>query len=99
VDEKDIEAFKRGLIIDDYKISPAKLEVLDFKNGNSLVNITIHEGRNRQVRKMCDSINHKVLKLRRISIGSLKLDDLKAGQWRHLTEEEVKYLYSIGVKP
>jgi 23S rRNA pseudouridine2605 synthase len=98
VDQRDIETFKKGIMIDDYKTSPAKLEILSFKNGNSLVNITIHEGRNRQVRKMCDAINHRVIKLRRISIGSLKLGDLKTGQWRHLTEDEVRYLYSIGVK-
>lgn len=98
VSDSDIETFKRGIVIDDYKTSPAKLEILDFKNGNSLVNITIHEGRNRQVRKMCDAINHKVIRLKRVSIGSLSLGDLKTGRWRHLKEEEVRYLYDIGVK-
>lgn len=98
ISDKDIEAFKEGLVIDGFKTSPAKLESLDFKNGNSLVYITIHEGRNRQVRKMCDAINHRVIKLKRISIGDLKLGDLKVGQWRHLTDDEVRYLYSVGVK-
>lgn len=98
VEQKDIKKFDEGLIIDDYKTSSAKLEILDFKNGTSLVNITIHEGRNRQVRKMCDAINHKVIKLKRISIGNLKLGDLKTGQWRYLRDDEVQYLYSIGVK-
>lgn len=98
VEQKDIETFKQGIVIDDYKTSPAKLEIIDFKNENSLVNITIHEGRNRQVRKMCDAINHKVIRLKRISIGSLRLGDLKQGQWRYLKAEEVEYLYGIGVK-
>lgn len=96
VDAKDVEAFRQGLKIEDYTTSPAKLEILKFINENTLVNVTIHEGRNRQVRKMCDAIGHKVLRLRRISIGRLKLGDLKPGQWRHLNQEEVDYLYSIG---
>jgi 23S rRNA pseudouridine2605 synthase len=96
IEQKDIDTFRNGIIIDGYKTSPAKLEKLDYRNGSSLVNITIHEGRNRQVRKMCHAINHRVIKLKRISIGSLKLGELKTGEWRYLTEAEVKYLYSLG---
>lgn len=93
---KVIEIFKKGIYIEDYKTAPAKLEILKHIGNDTLVNITIHEGRNRQVRKMCDAVGHKVLKLRRISIGKLNMGDLKTGQWRFLTTEEVEYLNSLG---
>lgn len=98
IQQRDIETFAQGIIIDGYKTSPAKLTLLETRNNNSLVDITIHEGRNRQVRKMCETVNHHVIKLKRISIGKLKLGDLKKGNWRYLKEEEIKYLYSIGEK-
>lgn len=98
IEQKDIDSFTQGIVIDGYKTSPAKLEVIEIKNNNSLVDITIHEGRNRQVRKMCESINHGVIMLKRISIGKLKLGNLMKGHWRYLNEEELKYLYSIGEK-
>jgi 23S rRNA pseudouridine2605 synthase len=98
VQEEAIEIFNEGVLIEDYKTSPAKLEILKYINNDTLVNITIHEGKNRQVRKMCEAIGHSVLRLKRISIGSLKLGDLSTGHYRHLNKEEIKYLYSIGGK-
>jgi 23S rRNA pseudouridine2605 synthase len=95
VKESDIEIFKEGIIIEDYKTAPACLEILEYIEKDTLINITIHEGRNRQVRKMCDAIGHGVLSLKRISIGNLALGDLNAGQWRYLTPKEVAYLYSL----
>jgi 23S rRNA pseudouridine2605 synthase len=93
-----VNDFKKGLIIEDYRTAPAKLEILEYIDDETIVNITIHEGKNRQVRKMCDAIGHKVLKLKRVSIGALKLGDLKTGHWRHLSSDEIQYLYSIGGK-
>ncbi|OGO78060.1 MAG: pseudouridine synthase [Clostridiales bacterium GWB2_37_7] len=90
-----IEMFKNGLNIEDYKTAPASLKILKFIENDTLVSITIHEGKNRQVRKMCDAIGHKVLELKRISIGKLKLGDLAIGHWRYLTVSEVEYLYSL----
>lgn len=87
------ELFEAGLEIEDYTTSQAKIVIKELKGSNALVHITIHEGRNRQVRKMCDAINHKVISLRRISIGSLKLGDLPEGQWRRLIDKEIKSLY------
>lgn len=98
IEQIDIDTFAQGIVVDGYKTSPAKLELIEIKNNNSLVDITIHEGRNRQVRKMCDAVNHGVIMLKRISIGKLKLGDLMKGHWRYLNEEEVKYLNSIGEK-
>ena len=58
--------------------------------------ITIHEGRNRQVRKMCEAVGLKVTKLRRVSEGTLCLGDLKSGQWRYLTDDEISALTGGG---
>jgi len=87
-DEHDLERLRRGLVIDGRRTGPADVRV--FKAG--LLLITIREGRNRQVRKMCEAIGHPVDRLRRIAIGPLKDSRLKAGQWRELTAEEVRRL-------
>jgi len=89
----EIEKFEKGLAIEDYVTSPAKLQLLSAKGGNAAVLVTIHEGKNRQVRKMCEAIGHKVLSLKRISIGPIALGKLPEGKWRKLTPEEVESLY------
>ncbi len=89
---EEIEKFCNGVIIDDYKTAKAKFEVLKRGNDYSEVRITIHEGKNRQVRKMCDAIGHKVVKLKRVAIGDLKLGKLKNGEWRELTKKEFDYI-------
>lgn len=96
--DQAVQMFSQGILIDNYKTSAARLEIIKYVKDNTLVNITIHEGRNRQVRKMCDAIGHKVITLKRISIGKLTLGALKTGQWRYLLQEEIEYLYSLGVK-
>lgn len=96
VDSGDAAAFSRGLVIEDYVTAPAILKVAGEAKGNSIVEITIHEGRNRQVRKMCAAIGHEVIRLKRIKIGKIGLDGLKTGQWRYLEEEEVNYLKGLG---
>ncbi len=92
-DKNEITRFETGLKIDDYQTSPAEFEVLDKQGINTLVRITIHEGKNRQVRKMCEAIGHKVLTLKRIQIGPIALENLPEGKWRHLSDNEVKILY------
>ncbi len=90
--KSEIERFERGLKIENYITSPARLSILSVKGHNALIRVTIHEGKNRQVRKMCEAIGHKVLALKRISIGPIALEDLPDGKWRRLTPEEVKSL-------
>jgi len=91
-DSNDIESFQNGLRIEDYVTSPAELTVLEKKKSSSIVKVVIHEGKNRQVRKMCDAIGHPVISLKRIAIGDLYLKGLPEGQWRYLKEEEIKML-------
>ncbi|MBQ4347907.1 MAG: rRNA pseudouridine synthase [Firmicutes bacterium] len=93
--EKCIRIFNRGIMLDGKKTRPAKLEILKTEGRFSFAKITIAEGRNRQIRKMCDEIRHPVASLKRISIGKLELGDLPKGKYRILTDEEIKYLKSL----
>ena len=89
--ETEIDSFEKGLLIDGSYTHPAKMKVL--KEGRlSLLEITISEGRNRQVRKMCEAIGHPVQKLKRVAYGNLTLGSLKEGDWRYLTESEITEL-------
>lgn len=87
-----INKLRRGVVIDGYKTSPAELEMLDASAGKTTFKITIHEGRNRQVRKMFQSVGGKVEYLQRIKIGPVELGNLPIGRWRHLTSHEINYL-------
>lgn len=98
--KEELIRFENGIDIGGYVTAKAKIEILDKekeKNNsiNTLVEITIHEGKNRQIRRMCEALGHSVISLKRISIGDLKLGYLKKGEWRNLTENELKYLNSL----
>ena len=88
----EIEKLERGVYIDGKKTAPAKAKLLSADKLNALIELTIHEGRNRQVRKMMEAIGYKVLYLQRIAIGNIVLGNLPLGKWRHLNPNEVKYL-------
>ena len=87
-----VDKLEKGVYIDGKKTAPAKAEVLEHRKNTSLIRIAIHEGRNRQVRKMCESVGHKVLALKRTSIDGIELGNLPLGKWRHLNENEIKRL-------
>ena len=94
ITKDEIENLMAGVVIDDYKTKPAKVRILkiDEQKDISRVEIIIHEGKNRQVRKMCEAIGKKVLALHRSKIGDIGVQNLKIGKWRYLTESEVKKL-------
>lgn len=87
-----INSLRRGVRLEDFKTSPAQVEILDSEPGRTRVKITIHEGKNRQVRRMFEAIGTKVLKLERIAIGKVELGNLPLGRWRYLTTHEISYL-------
>ena len=93
----EIKQLERGVIIDGVKTSPAIIKVRkkDKKDNDSLVQITIHEGKNHQVKKMFEAVGHKVIKLKRERIAFLDLTGLKPGEYRKLNIKEVKKLYGI----
>lgn len=92
-----IKKLENGVIIDGYKTSKSRVKVkkVDKKNNTSIVQITIHEGKNHQVKKMFDAVNYEVLKLKREVFAFLTTGDLKAGEYRRLTIKEVKQLYGM----
>lgn len=90
----DLDKFRNGIVIDNKKTAPAEINIISQNRFFSVVNIKIHEGRNRQIRKMCEAIRHPVVNLKRIAIGNLSLD-INPGQFRYLNQKEVAYLKSI----
>ena len=87
-----VELLRCPMEIDGYVTSPAEVDILEVKGEEALLAITIHEGRNRQVRKMCEAAGLKVTRLMRVSEGGVELGTLKSGKWRRLTEEELDML-------
>ena len=87
-----VRQLRQGVLLDDHKTSPAKVRVIKLETFATQVLVTIHEGRNRQVRRMFEAVGHQVLQLRRVKFGPLELGDLPRGQWRELTGEELRKL-------
>lgn len=92
VTKEDVEKLEKGVDIGGYITKPAKVKILktDIEKNISRLEITIHEGKNRQVRKMCEAIGKKVIALHRTKIGEITVKDLKIGEWRYLTKKEIE---------
>jgi len=95
ISEKDIQKFEIGIDIGGYITAPATIKVLSYDKNVSTVEIGIHEGKNRQIRKMCAALNHEVLSLKRIAVGEIKLGYLKRGEYRNLSKEELEYINNL----
>lgn len=93
--QEALAALRKGILLDDGLTSPAKADIFALKAGNAILRLVIHEGRKRQVRRMCQAIGHPVLALQRIALDSLKLGSLEPGAFRHLSGEELRLLKSI----
>ena len=92
---EEVELLKKGVEIDnEYITKPAKVKILkiDEEKNISRIQITIHEGKNRPVRKMCEAIGKKVIALHRSKIGNIDVKNLKLGTWRYLTQKEISDL-------
>ena len=91
---EDVEKLSKGVDIGGFVTSKAKVKILkvDKEQNKSRLEITIHEGKNRQVRRMCESIGKRVLALHRSKIGNIGVKDIKIGTWRYLTKKEVDEL-------
>lgn len=89
-----MEKLRKGIKIEDYTTSPAKVKKLkyDEQTNKSEIEITIHEGKNRQVRKMFETVGYEVLRLHRSKIGAVSVQNMKLGEWRYLTREEITKL-------
>ncbi len=98
-DEKDLNQLRRGVKLErNLKSAPAEAKVIKKvgeDEGNSLVELTIHEGRNHEVKKMMSSIGHPVEKLKRISFAGIQVDNLEVGKWRPLKKREIRDLFEL----
>lgn len=92
--KKKIELLSRGVDIDGQKTWPAMVKVLSAGNNETTLQLIIHEGRKRQVRKMCEAVGHPVLRLKRIAYGKLKLGNLAAGKFRFLSEKDLQLIFA-----
>ncbi|TCK97981.1 ribosomal large subunit pseudouridine synthase B [Natranaerovirga hydrolytica] len=93
--EDKISKLRIGVALKEFKTSKCKIRLLKKYNKGSLYEVILFEGKNRQIRKMFDYIGHPVITLKRIAIGEIELEDLKTGEYRKLTREEIKYLKSV----
>ncbi|MBQ8689962.1 MAG: rRNA pseudouridine synthase [Clostridia bacterium] len=92
VGDREYKILTSALEIDGYVIKPVEVSVGEKDESGTVLKMTLHEGRNRQIRKMCEAAGLTVKRLSRVSIGKLKLDGLPMGKWRYLEDEEIEYL-------
>lgn len=92
VTEDQLVELSSGMVIDGRKTAPAEIHVIQRQEGRCVLEFIIREGRNRQIRKMCEQVGLEVPRLKRIAIGQVKLGGLKSGAWRELTKDEVHRL-------
>lgn len=90
--EKALRRLQEGLVLDDGPTAPAQVRVLEVMKGAALIEITVHEGRKRQVRRMLSAVSHPVISLERVRFGPVTLGGLETGRWRPLTTEEISAL-------
>ena len=92
ITEQDVEHLKKGVKIEEYVTKPAKVKILktDLEKNSSRLEIIIHEGKNRQIRKMCEAVGYPVLALHRSKISGIGVKDLPLGKWRFLSKQEVE---------
>lgn len=96
--DDEIKMLQDGIAINGYVTSPAKVRVTETGRSDSTVEITIHEGRNRQVRHMFEALNHPVLHLKRVAIGPVKISGLEEGKWRYLSRNELEEIRNNAVR-
>ena len=92
ITEEQVTALTTGVIIDDRKTAPAEVRIITREPNRVVLEIILYEGRNSQIRKMCEEVGLEVARLKRTAIGSIKLGMLKQGDWRELNEDEVRKL-------
>ena len=95
LEDETVRRLRQGVTLDGRLTSPAQVRVVRYETFDTVVLVTIHEGRYRQVRRMFEAVGHQVLQLKRVGFGSVQLGDLPRSQWRHLTDAEVKRLKEL----
>ena len=93
--EHKLAQLRKGVEIDGVKTAKAKVKLVDFKDNISRFEMTIHEGRNRQIRKMFEAVGEEVIFLKRVSVGNVRLGGLARGTYRYLNDDEIEYLKKL----
>lgn len=94
-DDASLTRLRKGIVIDGFITSPAQIDVIGSEKGITSLKFIIHEGRNRQIRKMCSAIGYRVVFLQRIAVGNITLGNLAEGKWRYLNNQEIHYLKGL----
>ena len=95
ISEGELAVLRAGVKIDGVKLKKCKIKVLDTKDGKTRLEIKIHEGKNRQIRKMLECVGKEITLLKRVGIGDLRVGGLSRGEYRELKESEVSYLVAL----
>ncbi len=93
--DEQIEAWRRGVVLEGRRTAPARVDVLRQDRDATLLRVVMHEGRKRQIRDVASLLGHPVVQLQRIRLGPLKLGALASGQWRYLTDKEIAELTAL----
>ncbi|MCQ2463813.1 MAG: rRNA pseudouridine synthase, partial [Clostridia bacterium] len=96
ITDEQVTAFETGMEIDGEMTAPAEVKIITKEENRVVIQVVLYEGRNRQIRKMCEALGLDVARLKRIATGSVKLGMLQPGQWRFLTDDEVRKLKIAG---
>lgn len=92
---EQLEALNKSMVIEGYRIRPCNVTVEDDSTENQLLKFVLYEGRNRQIRRMCEQVGLFINRLKRVSVGKIYLGGLASGKWRLLTKQEIDYLKSL----
>ena len=95
IEPEKLAALNQPMVIDDYKIKPVKVTVIERKERHTILKFVLSEGRNRQIRKMCEQLELQILRLKRISVGDLTIGMLTPGKWKYMNYREINYLKSL----
>jgi 23S rRNA pseudouridine2605 synthase len=95
ITEEQYKKLLSPMVLDGYEIEPVYCEVLKREENRTILQMTLYEGRNRQIRRMCEQVGLHILGLKRISIGDIRLGTLRPGQWKYLNHDQIQYLKSI----
>ena len=92
VDPLTVKKLSEPMEVEGYDLKPVDVDLISVKDDASIIQMTLYEGRNRQIRKMCETVGITIMKLKRVAIGEIKLDNLSPGKWKNLTKTQIDYL-------
>ena len=94
ITSEKVDVLSTGVMLDGRLTAPCEVSVIQKEEGRAVLEIVLHEGRNRQIRRMCEAVDLEVARLRRVAVGPIKLGMLQTGEWRDLTQQEIDSLFA-----